>query len=33
MKVLVAEDEPDLLTQYRTILEDNNHVVVTAVDP
>ncbi len=32
MKVLVAEDEPDLLTQYRTILEDNNHTVVTAED-
>ena len=32
MKVLVTEDEPDLLIQYRTILEDNNHTVVTAED-
>jgi CheY-like chemotaxis protein len=32
MKVLVAEDESDLLIQYRTILEDNNHTVVTAED-
>ncbi len=32
MKVLVAEDEPDLLIQYKTILEDNNHSVVVAKD-
>lgn len=32
MKVLIAEDEKDLLSQYRTILEDNNHSVVTAED-
>ena len=30
MKVLVAEDEPDLLIQYKTILEDNNHSLVSA---
>lgn len=30
MKILIAEDEPDLVTQYQTVLEDNNHQVRTA---
>lgn len=30
MKVLIAEDEPDLIIQYQTILEDHNHMVLTA---
>ena len=32
MKVLIADDEPDLLSQYKTILEDRNHAVVTTED-
>ena len=32
MKLLIAEDEPDLLTQYKTILEESNHQVFTAED-
>lgn len=32
MKILVVEDEPDLLIQYKTILEDSAHDVVTAQD-
>lgn len=32
MKVLIADDEPDLLSQYRTILEDKGHSVVTTLD-
>ena len=32
MKLLIAEDEPDLLVQYRTILEEANHNVYTAED-
>lgn len=32
MKILIAEDEPDLLIQYKTILEDYNHQVLTASD-
>lgn len=32
MKVLIADDEPDLLSQYQTILEDRNHTVVTTQD-
>lgn len=30
MKVLIAEDEPDLIIQYQTILEDHHHMVLTA---
>ena len=30
MKILIADDEPDLLSQYRTVLEDRNHTVVTS---
>lgn len=32
MKILIAEDEPDLLVQYKTILEDNGHNVLIAED-
>lgn len=32
MKILIADDEPDLLSQYRTILEDKGHAVVTTLD-
>ena len=32
MKILIAEDEPDLLTQYKTILEESNHQVSIAED-
>ncbi|MDX1532896.1 MAG: response regulator [Nitrosopumilaceae archaeon] len=32
MKLLIAEDEPDLLTQYKTILEESNHQVFAAED-
>lgn len=32
MKILLADDEPDLLYQYRAVLEDMNHVVSTADD-
>ncbi len=30
MKILIAEDEPDLLVQYQTILEDHGHLVTAA---
>jgi len=32
MKILIADDEPDLLSQYRTILEDKGHSVTTTLD-
>ncbi len=32
MKILIAEDEIDLLSQYKEILEQNNHQVVTTSD-
>ncbi len=32
MKILLADDESDLLSQYRTILEDRKHTVVTSND-
>ncbi|MEM3063874.1 MAG: response regulator [Candidatus Nitrosotenuis sp.] len=32
MRILIADDEPDLLSQYRTVLEDRNHQVVTTGD-
>ena len=32
LKILIAEDEPDLLFQYKTILEEGNHQVVIAED-
>ena len=32
MKILLADDEPDLLYQYRAVLEDLKHVVSTAND-
>jgi CheY-like chemotaxis protein len=32
MKILVADDEPDLLAQYRSVLEDRGHTVVSAQD-
>ena len=32
MKVLVAEDEPEMLRSYRTLLEDLGFDVVTARD-
>ena len=32
MRILIAEDEPDLLIQYRTILEDSGHEVFTVDD-
>ncbi len=32
MKLLIAEDEPDLLTQYKSILEEAHHQVIAAED-
>ena len=32
MKILIADDEPDLISQYTTILEDKGHEVVSALD-
>ena len=32
MRILIADDEPDLLSQYKTILEDRSHQVVTTLD-
>jgi CheY-like chemotaxis protein len=32
MKILIADDEPDLLSQFKTILVDRGHTVVTAID-
>lgn len=32
MKILIADDEPDLLSQFKTILVDRGHTVVTATD-
>lgn len=32
MNILIADDEPDLLSQYSTVLEDRSHFVVTASD-
>ncbi|CDI05432.1 putative response regulator receiver [Candidatus Nitrosotenuis uzonensis] len=32
MKILIADDEPDLLSQYSTVLTDRNHTVVTTSD-
>lgn len=32
MRVLLADDEPDLLFQYTTLLEDRNHHVVSTAD-
>jgi CheY-like chemotaxis protein len=32
MKILIADDEPDLLSQYRTILEDHDHQIITTPD-
>jgi DNA-binding response OmpR family regulator len=32
MKILIAEDEADLLSQYKDILEQNNHQVLTTSD-
>ena len=32
MKILIADDEPDLLSQYTTILEDRGHIVTTTLD-
>ena len=32
MKILIAEDEADLLSQYKEILEQNNHQVFTTND-
>lgn len=32
MKILIADDEPDLLSQYTTILEDKGHMVTTTLD-
>jgi DNA-binding response OmpR family regulator len=32
MKILIAEDEADLLSQYKEILEQNNHEVITTRD-
>ena len=32
MKLLIAEDEPDLLTQYKSILEESSHQVFAAED-
>lgn len=29
MKILIAEDQADLLSQYKEILEENNHQVIT----
>jgi len=32
MKILIAEDEADLLSQYKEILEKNNHEVITTTN-
>ena len=32
MKLLIAEDEPDLLTQYKAILTEANHKITSAED-
>lgn len=32
MKILIADDEPDLLSQFRTVLTDRGHTVITAGD-
>lgn len=32
MKILIAEDESDLLLQYKEFLEQNNHVPITTKD-
>ena len=32
MKILIAEDEADLLSQYKEILEHNDHEVITTSD-
>ena len=32
MKILIAEDEADLLSQYKEILEQNDHEVITTSD-
>ncbi len=32
MKILIAEDEVDLLSQYKEILEKNNHEVITTTN-
>ena len=32
MKILIAEDEPDLREQYKEFLEQNNHQVITTKD-
>lgn len=32
MRILLADDEPDLLSQYTTVLEDRGHFVMTASD-
>lgn len=32
MKILIADDEPDLISQYMVVLTDRDHTVVTAND-
>ena len=32
MKILIAEDEPDLLSQYKEFLEKNNHTTIITTD-
>jgi len=32
MKILIAEDEPDLLSQYKEFLEKNNHTTIITND-
>jgi CheY-like chemotaxis protein len=32
MKILLTDDEPDLLTQFRTVLADRGHTVITATN-
>lgn len=32
MRILVADDEPDLLSQFKMVLEDKGHTVITAQD-
>ena len=32
MKILIAEDEPDLRDQYKEFLEQNNHEITTTAD-
>jgi CheY-like chemotaxis protein len=32
MKILIADDEPDLLSQFKMVLEDRGHAVVIASD-